>query len=77
VNNAEAEYWKSAQGVRVDDSTKILGFDCGGEQWVMEVCFPIKTLGDETYDDIKFVEELLGVVESQGIPAHGPIEQRS
>ena len=60
----------------MDDSTKVLGFDCGGEQWVMEVCFPIKTLEDETYDDIKFVEELLRVVESQGIPAHGPIEQR-
>jgi L-galactono-1,4-lactone dehydrogenase len=76
VNQAESDYWKHAQGVRIDDSTKILGFDCGGEQWVMEVCFPMKTLRDETFDDIRFVKEVLKVIETQGIPAPGPIEQR-
>lgn len=76
MNHAEADYWKNAQGVRIDDSTNILGFDCGGEQWVMEVCFPMKTLQDETYDDVNFVKELLAIIEKHQIPAPGPIEQR-
>ena len=25
----------------IDDSINILGYDCGGEQLVYEVCFPI------------------------------------
>ena len=44
VNTAEAEFWKASQGTRLGDSTDILGFDCGGEQLVMEFCFPIGTL---------------------------------
>ena len=34
VNRAEAEFWRRAQGYRVDWSDKILGFECGGQQWV-------------------------------------------
>ena len=41
VNAAEAIFWRRSCGTRVDDSTQILGFDCGGEQLVLEVCFPM------------------------------------
>ncbi len=37
VNRAEAEFWLRSSGERTADSTEILGFDCGGEQWVLEV----------------------------------------
>ena len=40
VNAAEAEFWKRSAGVRVDWSDQILGFDCGGQQHVLEVAFP-------------------------------------
>jgi L-galactono-1,4-lactone dehydrogenase len=76
VNAAEAKYWTAAQGTRVGDSTDILGFDCGGEQWVLEMCFPMGSLEEESFADIKFVKELLEVVERTGIAAPGPIEQR-
>jgi hypothetical protein len=36
----------------------------------------MKTLQDETFDDIEFVKEVLRVIETRGIPAPGPIEQR-
>lgn len=41
VNSAEAHYWKHSQNVRTGWSDEILGFDCGGQQWVLEVipCF--------------------------------------
>lgn len=41
---AEAELWKRSEGYRVGWSDQILGFDCGGEQWVLEVAFPTGTL---------------------------------
>ena len=37
VNGAEAEFWRRSSGVRVGWSDQILGFDCGGQQWVYEV----------------------------------------
>ena len=91
VNAAEAEFWKASQGTRLGDSTDILGFDCGGEQLVMEFCFPIGTLEDMNKNgseeggknvnmmngkDIAFVERLLTLVERAGIPAPSPVEQR-
>ena len=39
INLAEALFWHGSVGTRVDDSTNILGFDCGGEQLVCEICF--------------------------------------
>ena len=39
INLAEALFWHASVGTRVDDSTNILGFDCGGEQLVCEICF--------------------------------------
>lgn len=41
VNAAEAEYWRLSQGYRKEESTKVLGFDCGGQQWVLEVAHPM------------------------------------
>lgn len=41
---AEAEYWKRSEGYRMGWSDQLLGFDCGGEQWVLEVAFPTGTL---------------------------------
>ncbi len=37
VNRAEAEFWRLSSGQRVGYSDEILGFDCGGQQLVLEV----------------------------------------
>ena len=82
INRAEAAFWASNAGVRIDDSTNILGFDCGGEQWVYEVCFPIGSLeqqpkeGCSSGKDVEFVKKLLAIIEENGIAAPSPIEQR-
>jgi L-galactono-1,4-lactone dehydrogenase len=86
VNEAEAKFWRASQGKRLGDSTDILGFDCGGEQLVMEFCFPIGTLRDTEGGststcvtegkDLQFVSKLLALIEKAGIPAPSPIEQR-
>lgn len=79
LNYAESEYWKLSTGSRVDDSTNILGFDCGGEQYVFEVCFPIGSLSDanqKSFKDIEFIEKLLTIIEKNAIPTPCPIEQR-
>ncbi len=83
VNRAEAAFWQRSAGRRIDDSTNILGFDCGGEQWVLEVCLPLGAAEDQTHvpgggvgKDISFVKELLDTLEAAGVPAPSPIEQR-
>ena len=76
VNKAEAEFWKGNQGVRVGWSDEILGFDCGGQQWVFEVAFPCGTQSSPNNRDIQYMEELLKLVERNKIPAPSPIEQR-
>ena len=76
VNRAEAEFWYLSQGVRVGRSDEILGFDCGGQQWVLEMAFPTGTLQTPTYSDLKFVMELKKKLEEANIPAPSPIEQR-
>ncbi len=76
VNNAESNYWSTCEGDRKADSTDILGFDCGGQQWVFEVCFPIGSLKQNSSKDLQFVRELLATVEALQIPAASPIEQR-
>ena len=67
VNEAEASFWKLSSGSRYDDSTNILGFDCGGQQLVFEVCFPIGSLNDATGKDIDFVKRLLTIAENAGL----------
>jgi L-galactono-1,4-lactone dehydrogenase len=71
VNAIESEFWKQNSGVRVGWSHEILQFDCGDPQWVCEVAFPVNQ--DE---DLKYMEELLELIEKENIPAPCPIEQR-
>ena len=75
-NKAEHNFWKMAQGLDIAPSDQKLQFDCGGQQWVYEVCFPVGTYGIPNERSIGFMEELLKEIESRGIPAHSPIEQR-
>lgn len=75
VNMAEAEFWKRSEGTRVDWSDRVLQFDCGGQQWVSEVAFPIRAeTGNQP--DVQYVQNLMDLIEKEGIPAPAPIEQR-
>ena len=82
VNAAEAEFWKRSAGVRVDWSDQILGFDCGGQQHVLEVAFPAGELermpptNAPLRADLRFMRDLRQLIEEHQIPAHAPIEQR-
>ncbi|XP_020683207.2 L-galactono-1,4-lactone dehydrogenase 2, mitochondrial-like, partial [Dendrobium catenatum] len=76
VNKAEAEYWKKSEGYRVGWSDEILGFDCGGQQWVSETCFPAGTLANPSMKDLEYMEELKKLIERENVPAPAPIEQR-
>jgi L-galactono-1,4-lactone dehydrogenase len=74
VNQVEAEFWKRSQGERIDWSENILGFECGDQQWVSEVAFPVPKASPEA--DIQFVENVLDIIEKKNIAAPSPIEQR-
>ena len=76
VNQAEAAFWRASQGWRVGDSAAILGFECGGEQWVTEVAFPTGTRARPDGKDLRFVQETLAYIRAAGIPAPAPLEQR-
>ncbi|GMI79632.1 L-galactono-1,4-lactone dehydrogenase [Hibiscus trionum] len=76
VNHAEAEFWRKSEGYRVGWSDEILGFDCGGQQWVSETCFPTGTLSKPSMKDLEYIEELKKLIETNEIPAPAPIEQR-
>jgi len=76
VNEAEAEFWKLSTGERIADSTEILGFECGGRQWVLENCIPTGTLAEPSYADLEYLEEIKTLIEKHQIPAASPIEQR-
>lgn len=75
VNQAEAEFWKKSEGYRVGWSDDILGFDCGGQQWVSETCFPAGTLS-KPVKDLEYIEKLMKIIDKENIPAPAPIEQR-
>lgn len=75
-NSAEAEFWRRSQGYRIKPSDELLQFDCGGQQWVWEVCFPTGCYENNNGNDMKFMEDLLNEIELHGIPAPAPIEQR-
>lgn len=75
-NRAEREFWAKVQGTDIAPSDRKLQFDCGGQQWVYEVCFPAGTYGIPNSNSIGFVEELLGEIEASGVAAPSPIEQR-
>ncbi|KAH7435458.1 hypothetical protein KP509_06G065800 [Ceratopteris richardii] len=76
VNQVEAEYWKRCEGYRVGWSDEILGFDCGGQQWVSEVCFPVGSVRKPNGEDLKYMERLLDLIKKDNFPAPAPIEQR-
>ena len=76
VNIAEAEYWKKSSGVRVGWSDQILGFDCGGQQWVLEVAFPMGNIEVPNDNDIDYMMDTLSEIKRNKIPAPAPIEQR-
>jgi len=76
VNKAEAEAWKRSESVFEADSTEILGFACGGQQWVHEVSIPCGTRAAPTLSDIDYMEKLLETIEKNQFPAHAPLEQR-
>jgi L-galactono-1,4-lactone dehydrogenase len=75
-NKAEVQFWTKAQGLDIAPSDQKLQFDCGGQQWVYEVCFPTGSYGLPNSNSMDFVEELLQEIESRGLPAPSPIEQR-
>lgn len=76
VNLAEAEYWKKSEGYTVGWSDEILGFDCGGQQWVSEVCLPVGTLAKPNLKDLDYMDEVMKLIKKEKIPAPAPIEQR-
>nr|XP_016464403.1 PREDICTED: L-galactono-1,4-lactone dehydrogenase, mitochondrial-like [Nicotiana tabacum] len=76
INKAEAEFWRKSEGYRVGWSDEILGFDCGGHQWVSETCFPAGTLSKPSMKDLEYIEELMQLIEKESVPAPAPIEQR-
>lgn len=75
-NKAEASFWKNNQGFVLKPSDQLLQFDCGGQQWVYEVCFNTGAYHDNNDNDVTFMKRLLEVIESNDIPAPAPIEQR-
>ena len=76
VNAAEAEFWRRSAGERVAPSEEVLGFDCGGQQWVLETAFPTGTLEAPSGADLDYMERLLNLIKERGIAAPAPIEQR-
>lgn len=76
VNRAEASFWRASEGFRVDWSDKLLGFECGGQQWVSEVVFPCGTRSKPDGADLRYMTELLELIENTDLPTPAPIEQR-
>jgi len=76
VNAAEAECWKMMQGERIEWSDKVLGFECGGQQWVSEICFAAGSAGTPNGRDLQYARELLQLIQDHQIPAPSPLEQR-
>lgn len=76
VNAAEAEVWRRSAGTRSGWSDEILGFDCGGQQWVLEVAFPAGTRDAPSGADLTYMEELQALIRKHKVAAPAPIEQR-
>mmetsp|Transcript_19443 Transcript_19443/g.49689 ORF Transcript_19443/g.49689 Transcript_19443/m.49689 type:complete len:439 (-) Transcript_19443:314-1630(-) len=76
INRAEAQFWQASEGFRIDWSDRLLGFECGGQQWVSEIAFPCGTLQKPDRRDLAYMTELLGMIEQTDLPTPAPIEQR-
>ncbi|KAL0583069.1 hypothetical protein ABG067_007036 [Albugo candida] len=71
VNEIEMKFWKLGEGYRIGLSDNIISFDCGGQQLVHEIAFPVYDM-----NDIDCVAEILQEVDRANIPCPAPIEQR-
>lgn len=59
VNVAEAQSWQHISGsLRIGRNVDLLQFDCGGQQWVSEVCYPTGTLEHPTGADMAYMEQV-------------------
>eukprot|EP00210_Caulerpa_lentillifera_P000514 g497.t1 len=76
VNKAEEAFWKMSEGYRVGWSDEILGFDCGGQQWVLEVAIPTGKISKPSQNDLRFVDDVLKLINRFQIAAPAPLEQR-
>ena len=76
VNRAEAEFWKLSEGYSIGWSDTKLQFECGGQQWVSEVGFPVGSYTAPNGRDLEYMRRLMELIESTGVPAPSPIEQR-
>ena len=76
VNRAEAACWGNLQGERVEWTDRVLGFECGGQQWVSEVCFPAGSQGTPNGRDLEYAKNVLRLIENHQIAAPAPLEQR-
>lgn len=76
VNKVETEFWRRSEGYQTKPSDQLLQFDCGGQQWVWEVCFPTGTYEKNNGNDMLLLEKLLAAIEDEHIAAPAPIEQR-
>lgn len=82
VNAAEMEYWNEVaakERLHIDLSDNVLSFECGGQQRVFEVAFPIKRAHREEDGvplEIQFALDVLEEIEKRRIPAASPLEQR-
>lgn len=76
VNQSEEAFWKRSEGDRVGWSDEILGFDCGGQQWVLEVAIPTGTLTKPTQQDLSFVQDVMKQINRFQVAAPAPLEQR-
>lgn len=82
TSQAEVDFWTNFRGKysdldvvfeRVDDSTRILGFECGKGQRTIENCFPVDRIDGS---DLAYSFDLLKKLEERKIPIHGFFEQR-
>lgn len=76
VNAAEAEFWRRSEGLRVGWSDEILGFECGGQQWVQEVALPAGTGAEPSGADLAYMGDLYKLIKKHKVAAPAPIEQR-
>eukprot|EP01083_Nonionella_stella_P088347 246155_1 len=80
VNQAEAKYWCNLAELgkdEVDFSENILSFECGGQQWVYEVCFACDRVDNNDVPiEIQFALDVLQKIKENNIPAPIPLEHR-
>jgi L-galactono-1,4-lactone dehydrogenase len=49
-------------------SDEILGFACGGHQWVFEKCFLTGTLAKPSMKELDYIDKLMRLIEKEQIP---------